>query len=264
MKRPSSSGLLLKKHHGQYFLRDQTIVHDMLAAITVRGASVFEIGCGDGFLTQEIVAQKPDRLWVFEIDKDWADKVEADFKGAGFFTMHLTDFLEVDFSVFQPNQPWIMLSNLPYHLTFPIFYKVQANRSLISEGVVMMQEEVAQKIVKTGGRGYGYISLFFQHYFDWKLLTKVPPTAFFPEPKVYSRLLYFKPRANIVPIPNEQQFWKFIKFCFAHPRRTLKNNLMTTHLPYARISEKILGYRAQQLSFKDLIELWQLVSLDQI
>ena len=62
----------------------------------------------------------------------------------------------------------------------------------------MIQEEVAQKLVKTSGRGYGYPSLFFQHYFDLQLLMKIAPGAFFPPPKVHSRLVYFKPRTNIV------------------------------------------------------------------
>ena len=86
----------------------------------------------------------------------------------------------------------------------------------------MIQEEVAQKIVKTSGRGYGFPSLFFQHYFEWKLLEKVPPGAFFPPPKVYSRLLYFKPKKMLQQIPDEAEFWEFIKHCFAQPRRTLK------------------------------------------
>ena len=49
--------------------------------------------------------------------------------------------------------------------------------------------------------------------FDFKLLRKIPPGAFFPPPKVYSRLLYFKPKANVQLIPDEQLFWKFIKIC---------------------------------------------------
>ena len=90
-----------------------------------------------------------------------------------------------------------MLANLPYQVTFPILHNFQKNRHLLKEGVIMIQEEVAEKILKTSGRGYGYPSLFFQRYFTWKKLDKVPPTAFFPPPKVDSRLLYFKPRMEI-------------------------------------------------------------------
>lgn len=256
MKRSFSDGIALKKYHGQNFLRDHSVVLSMLTAVDIKNKSVFEIGCGDGFLTREILAQNPARLWVFEIDKEWADKVTQDFSAFTGFTMFHTNVLDVDFSTFEPEAPWILLSNLPYHVTFPILKKVHANRDKISEGVVMVQEEVAQKIVKTRGRGYGYISLFFQYYFEWKLLVKVPPTAFFPAPKVHSRLLHFKPKKDLISIPDEVGFWKFIKLCFSQPRRTLKNNLEQTHFDLTKVPEKFSKLRAQQMSMADLLELW--------
>lgn len=259
MKQPSSRGIALKKKHGQYFLRDDSVVAAMLDAVSIKGASVFEIGCGDGFLTHKIYAQKVARLWVFEIDPEWATKVEKDFGGNKKITMFQTNILDVDGSIFEKHKPWILLSNLPYHITFPILKKVYKHRSCIKEGVVMVQEEVAQKIVKTGGRGYGYISLFFQHYFEWELLKKVPPTAFFPQPKVYSRLIHFKVKEKVQKIPQEVEFWKFIKLCFAHPRRTLRNNIAQTHFTITDFPERFLLLRAQQMSFSDLLDLWNKV-----
>lgn len=256
-KQPQSQGIRLKKKHGQNFLRDSSVIYAMLSAVTAKNKPVFEIGCGDGFLTQEILAQDPQKLWVFEIDAEWANFINNKFGKYKNFTMHHTNILDVDFSMFEADQPWLLLANLPYHVTFPILKKVQQNRHLIPEGVVMVQEEVAQKIVKSGGRGYGYISLFFQYYFDWKLLTKVPPTAFYPAPKVYSRLLHFKVKQNLEPIPDEVGFWNFIKLCFAHPRRTLRNNLNQTHFEMAQISEGLLALRAQQMNFDQLLELWK-------
>jgi 16S rRNA (adenine1518-N6/adenine1519-N6)-dimethyltransferase len=138
-------------------------------------------------------------------------------------------------------------------------HRFQEHRHLLKEGVVMVQEEVAQKIVKQRGKGYGYPSLFFQHYFEWKLLDKVPPTSFHPAPKVFSRLLYFKPRENIIPIPEEEKFWKFIMYCFKQPRRTLKNNLAHTHYKIDKIAGATLVLRAQELSMKDFLEMWELI-----
>ena len=123
----------------------------------------------------------------------------------------------------------------------------------------MIQEEVAQKIVKISGRGYGFPSLFFQHYFEWKLLNKVPPSAFYPPPKVFSRLIYFKPIADPKPIPDEKQFWKFIKRCFSQPRRMLSNNLRGLDYPIDRIPEDVLKLRAQQMSMEDFLKVWDLV-----
>ena len=254
-KQPTSDGIPLKKYHGQYFLRDKHTVFDMLSAVTVQNRSVFEIGCGDGFLTREILAQKPEKFWVFEIDPAWAEKVGRECVAPN-FKIYCGNFLDEDLSILEPHAPWIVLSNLPYHVTFPILHRLYVYRACISEGVLMMQEEVAQKIVKTGGRGYGYISLFFQYYFEWKLLSKVVPSAFYPVPKVFSRLLHFKVKKNVEPIVQEQDFWYFIKFCFAHPRRTLRNNLLQTHIDLSHIPEKFLGLRAQQMSISDFLTLW--------
>jgi 16S rRNA (adenine1518-N6/adenine1519-N6)-dimethyltransferase len=88
------------------------------------------------------------------------------------------------------------------------------------------------------------------------MLDKVPPTAFLPPPKVFSRLLYFKPREQLIPIPDELEFWKFIKLCFLQPRRTLKNNLGQTHFDMTRLSEDLLKKRAQELQFADFLHIW--------
>lgn len=259
MKKPQSGGITLKKHHGQYFLRDMSVVHNMVSAINVKGANIFEIGCGDGVLTRTIIADKPNKFWVFEIDPEWAEKVGKEFNYIKNFEMHLTNVLDVEDSIFEEDKPWTLLSNLPYHVTFPILKKVQKNRDKITNGVVMVQEEVAQKIVKKSGRGYGYISLFFQHFFEWKLLDKVPPTAFYPEPKIYSRLLQFVTKKEVVEIPDEVGFWKYIKICFSQPRRTLRNNLAQAHFDMEKVPENYLKLRSQQMSFDQLLELWKLV-----
>lgn len=255
-----SHGIALKKQYGQHFLRDQKVVEHILENVTLStDSSVFEIGCGDGFLTREIVKHPFARFWIFEIDPQWAGFVRNSIKDKR-LTVFEDNILDVDFKRFEPNKPWTLLSNLPYQITFPILHLLQKNRELLKEGVVMMQEEVAQKIMKTSGRGYGFPSLFFQHYFEWKMLQKVPPGAFLPPPKVYSRLLYFKPKKDIIQIPDEPKFWEFIKRCFAQPRRTLRNNLSSTHYDMSKIPEETLKLRAQQMSMDDFLKLWKLLN----
>lgn len=253
-----SQGIPLKKQYGQHFLRQQSVVEHILEQVKLTDqSSVFEIGCGDGFLTQEILKHPLARLWVFEIDPQWADYVRKALPDKRMH-MKLANILEVNFQEFEPFKPWVLLANLPYQITFPILHLLQQHRDVLKEGVIMVQEEVAQKIVKTSGRGYGFPSLFFQHFFEWKLLQKVPPSAFHPAPSVDSRLLYFKPKAHITLIPDEENFWRFIKVCFRQPRRTLKNNLATTHYDSKAINEKTLALRAQQMSMDDFLKLWQL------
>jgi 16S rRNA (adenine1518-N6/adenine1519-N6)-dimethyltransferase len=254
-----SHGIPLKKKYGQHFLRDQQVVEHMLDHVDLTSSSsVLEIGCGDGFLTKEIVKHPFAHFWIFEIDPQWAGFVKNAVPDKR-ITIHQENILDVDFTRFEPYKPWTVLSNLPYQITFPILHRFQQNRDLFKEGVIMIQEEVAQKIVKTSGRGYGFPSLFFQYYFDWELLQKVRPGAFLPPPKVYSRLLYFKPKKNLEPIPEEERFWQFIKHCFAQPRRTLKNNLQQFHYNLMHFSDQTLGLRAQQMKMQDFLHIWKVI-----
>ncbi len=258
----TSRGINLKKRYGQHFLRDHTVIERIIHGTSLSSSSsVFEIGCGDGVLTKAIINTRVTRLWVFEIDEEWAEHVKNEIHDKR-LVMHTQNILDVDTRIFEPYAPWTLLANLPYQITFPILHLLYSMRHLLKEGVIMIQEEVAQKILKTSGKGYGYPSLFFQRYFEWKKLDKVPATAFYPPPKVESRLLYFKPRPahEIEPIDNESAFWDFIKTCFKQPRRMLRNNLSNSHYNWQSVPETTLALRAQQLSMQEFIELWDLIN----
>lgn len=261
-ERPNIDGIPIKKQFGQHFLRDEYVIDTMLSAVTLTPeSSVFEIGCGDGFLTRAILQQPCARLWVFEIDPEWAQYVTQHYANE---RLHLftENILDVDLATrFKDHQPWTLLANLPYQITFPLLFLLQRNRALLREGVIMVQDEVAHKILKQSGRDYGFVSLFFQYYFTWTSLIKIPPTAFFPPPKINSRLLHFVPRTELTPIPCEDQFWKFLKNCFAQPRRTLRNNLMAT--PFHDRLKQGTPYdnlRAQQMTFENFLEIWALLN----
>lgn len=259
MKRPFVQGIEVKKKFGQHFLRQSSVVDHMIEAVDLKpDSSVFEIGCGDGFLTEAILKQDIARLWVFEIDEQWATFVRKKLPDNR-LTIFQEDILSVDFERFVSYKPWILLANLPYQITFPILHLLVKQRNLLSEGVVMVQEEVAQKLLKTSGRGYGYSSLFFQYYFDLKMMEKISPAAFYPPPKIYSRLVYFKPKQDLKEIPYEQDFWKFIKLIFLQPRRTLRNNLMQTHYDISKFPQELLNLRAQQLTMQDFLAMWDII-----
>ncbi|HEV2916973.1 MAG TPA: 16S rRNA (adenine(1518)-N(6)/adenine(1519)-N(6))-dimethyltransferase RsmA [Candidatus Babeliales bacterium] len=256
----SQPRIALKKKFGQHFLRDARIPEIITNTIDIAGAYVFEIGCGDGVLTHAILQKPIKQLWVFEIDPEWVAYVRNQIQDNR-LTIYNEDILTVDFARFKPDAPWILLANLPYQITFPILHKLQEHRDILQEAIVMVQEEVAQKLVQTSGRGYGFSSLFFQHYFDIELLTKIPPTAFEPPPKVYSRLMYLRPRTDMPYIPDEDQFWQFIKACFRQPRRMLKHNLAQSNYNQVAIPQEVATLRAQQMSMQDLLTLWLKVQL---
>jgi len=258
-------GIRLKKKFGQNFLRDTAIIDNIVDNVVNNTSqdhtkSLFEIGCGDGVFTKLFLERiKLDRLWVFEIDPEWAEHVQSTVKNNA-LKVHQVNFLDIDLEeTLQGYAPWSVYSSLPYHITFPILHKLQKIRHLLSHGCFIMQEEVAQKILKKSGRGYGYPALFFQRYFTWELGVKIPPTAFVPAPQVNSRVMYCTPIQNPVEIPDEAGFWKFIKICFHQPRRTLRNNISQSHYDITIIQEEILNKRAQELSMADLLSIWALL-----
>lgn len=247
------NGIQLKKKFGQHFLEDITVIEQMLAAVSITPCtSIFEIGAGSGILTHEILKTCCKKLCSFEIDNEWAEKLKNEIKDSRFSLFNI-DFLEFDLELLKKEGNWSVLANLPYNITFPILEKFVKIHNYIFEGVIMIQEEVAQKIAATSGRSYGAVSIFFQYFFDWKLLSQIPPQAFNPPPKVFSRLIYFKPRKNKAEIENKEAFFKFIRVCFKQPRRTLKNNLQAGCIDYKNLDENILKLRAQQMNVEQLL-----------
>ncbi len=246
-----------KKQLGQHFLRKHSVVDNMINAVTVTPeTTVVEIGCGDGFLTRAILNQtKCKKLVCFEIDKEWADYVRGNIHDQR-LDLRLQNILDASFDTVESAAPLIMLANLPYQITFPILYLVQKSKDRFGDIVIMVQEEVGQKLAATHGRSFSAVTMFFQHHFTIKLLEKIEPGAFTPPPKVFSRLVQLTPRQG-PSIPNEPLFWDTIKLCFKSPRQTLRNNLRTTHYDLARLSEETLSKRAQQLSFDDFLVIWE-------
>ncbi len=248
-----------KKMFGQHFLRKPSVVMHMVEKVTIsKDTPVLEIGPGDGYLSRAILDfSSCSRLRAYEIDTEWADYLKENLHDKR-FDLVVGNVLEQDFTPLEELGPWVMLANLPYQVTFPIIFKVKDHKKMFSEGVIMVQEEVAQKIVATRGKAYNPTSMLLQHHFNWELMEKIEPGAFTPPPKVFSRLLYFKPRFDGPSIPHEDEFWKFVKFCFKSPRQTIKNNLRSTHYAQQLESKQdILALRAQQMSFEQFLDLWK-------
>jgi len=252
-------GIRLKKKFGQHFLRDESVAQQMINAVVLsKSSSVFEIGCGEGFITRLILRKSIARLWSFEIDPAWVRHVRQTIDDTRLM-LYEKDFLTVDMLLFKQHKPWTLIASLAYQITFPVLYVLQKNRYLIKEAVIIIQEEVAQKLVSKGGRSYGFVSLFFQRFFTFDMYDKILPSAFYPAPKVMSRILYFFPRETVPTIICESDFWRFVKICFKQPRRTLRNNICQTEYDITKIPESILSLRAQQLSMEDFLYVWDLI-----
>ncbi|HIE27211.1 TPA: 16S rRNA (adenine(1518)-N(6)/adenine(1519)-N(6))-dimethyltransferase, partial [Candidatus Poribacteria bacterium] len=121
---------------------------------------------------------------------------------------------------------------IPYYITTPILLKLLGLRSLIQTCVLMMQEEVAQRIVApAGNRTYGSLSVVVDYHAEAAIVLKVPATSFYPRPKVDSALLLLQMREKPkCPVKSEELFFRVIRGAFQHRRKTLRNSLMRSGL----------------------------------
>lgn len=194
---------------------------------------LIEIGPGRGALTRHLI-DRCDRLVAFEIDDSLIAGLREQFPAAEIVHQ---DILDADLSGFA--SPAIC-GNLPYYITSPILSKITAHPSW-KRAVFLIQREVALRVAASpGSRDYGYLSVATQLAAHVDRRFDVPPHAFSPPPKVDSSVICLRPRADRVS--DLSQLLSFVGHCFAHKRKTLRNNLLPHYdrervesLPEARL-----------------------------
>lgn len=243
----------MKKSLGQHFLIDKNVIDDIIEKTEIDSNSfILEIGPGSGALTKQIL-QKSFKLYkVVEFDADLIGPLKK-MENPRFNVYH-EDILLFNIDLHHQNKKWIILGNLPYCITSAILKKLVLWKNHCLKSVIMIQEEVAQKLIKTSGKDYTSLSLLMQYHFEIVLHKKILPEAFNKPPKVDSRIISLVPKLSS-PIPNEIDFWKWIAILFESPRRTIENNIKGTK--YQKITSNVLlGKRAQELQLSDFIEEW--------
>ena len=174
------------------------------------------------------------------------------------------DVLETDLAPIAAGRRIHLYGNLPYYITSPILHRFFETAALIDEIHILIQLEVAFRLVaQPGTRDYGYLSVFTQYFSRPSISLKIPPEAFLPPPEVESALVSLRlPGENVhLNIPNEAAFMEFVKRCFAQKRKTLVNNLRELAAP-AKVKETLaeLGLpatsRAEELPVATLAALF--------
>ena len=233
----SGGGGFPSKSLGQNFLRDKRVLDRIvgLAGITEQDR-VLEIGPGLGALTEEL-AKQAGRVVAVEKDKKLIPGLTELAQQYGNIELIPEDSLTVNFrSLFKGGKikgvnikggGIKVVSNLPYSVSTPILIKLLEARDIFSLLVLMLQLEVGERIAAgPGTKRYGSISVLLQTYFDIKLEFRVPPSAFWPKPKVYSVVLKMVPlKTPRVPISDEKLYEKVIRAAFSSRRKMLGNSL---------------------------------------
>jgi len=189
-----------------------------------------EIGPGHGEMTR-LLAATSRRLIAIEADPRLAARLEETVRAEPDEWPGVEivpgDVLALDLAKLAGGK-FRVYGNLPYYITSPILHQLFGYANQIASIHVVMQLEVAARIVaRPGRREYGYLSAACQFYTQPALALKIPPGAFRPPPKVTSALVHMAlpGQGASLGITDQAKFLKFVQLCFAHKRKTLRNNL---------------------------------------
>ena len=225
---PPPSSLLAKRRFGQNFLVDKHVVDRIIAAVDPRlDETIVEIGPGRGVLTKRLV-QSGARIVAIEFDHDLAPQLRDEFRDYANFHLVAADALETDFcKVIQPARSARVVANLPYNVGTAILQRLIEQRSCITEMTLMFQREVADRVTAApDSLARGYLSVFVEAYCEAERLFDVSPQAFRPVPKVVSTVVRLHVRERIAAnVKDENLLWQVVSAGFAHPRKTILNNL---------------------------------------
>lgn len=249
-----------KQSLGQNFLRDENVSRNIIASVNVQPADVLlEIGPGEAALTKYLVPQVH-KLIIVDVDERVINRMREMYPNNEVEILH-NDFLQTDFSEIlgRRNASKLrVIGNIPYNITSPILFHILDNRTQVSDATLMMQKEVAKRLVaKPGTKDFGILAVFCQLFADVELLFDVSPKCFFPQPKVTSSVV----RLRILDAPrfevrDEVYFRRMVRAIFGKRRKTLRNSLsyFLDRIP-ALPPEFDLQKRPEALSIRELVEL---------
>ncbi|HTL62897.1 MAG TPA: 16S rRNA (adenine(1518)-N(6)/adenine(1519)-N(6))-dimethyltransferase RsmA [Nitrospira sp.] len=249
------------KRLGQHFLIDQNIVRKIVAAAELTSEdTVVEIGPGRGVLT-EALAPAVSRVVAIEIDRQLHEVLQG--RQAEWPNVELirADALTYPFETLPAGA--IVVANLPYYISTPLLFKFLDHRLRFPRLVLMLQSEVAARLVaKAGDADYGVLSVMAQYAADVTKVFKVSANCFRPRPEVGSAVVVVRPRttAQLSP-PEECAFAALVKAAFAHRRKTLANSLRDEGYVAPTVTKALEGMhlmpavRAESLAVAQFIEL---------
>ena len=243
-----------KKSLGQHFLVDGNVLHNITGALALQpGDVVLEIGPGTGQLT-ELIQPQVERLVAVEIDRNLAPILKSKFSGAANFTLIEGDILDLDPMSLVQNQPLRVVGNIPYHITSPIIFHFFDRRRNLIDMVLLMQREVAERIVAPAGSpDYGILSVFSRTFAEVELLLRVPRTVFKPPPKVDSALVRWRFSDHYTRnLADEALYRRLVRTAFGQRRKMLRRSLRQT-FDLGHLARFDLTRRPEELWVEDWI-----------
>jgi 16S rRNA (adenine1518-N6/adenine1519-N6)-dimethyltransferase len=248
---------------GQNFLRDENIARKIVRTVAPGpGDVVVEIGPGQGAITG-LLAESGCRLVLVEIDRRMTGGLTEQFAPLGAEVI-CADILEVSFAELHQRfgKKLRIVGNIPYHLTSPILFKLFGEFGHVSDCTLMVQREVAARVVSGPGvKNYGILSVMTALHALPKIEFDISPNCFFPKPKVRSSILTMAFRETLPADLDVRLFRLVVRATFGKRRKTLRNGLQylrdegVTAGPDPATCPVSLDLRPEALSVEDFIRL---------
>lgn len=229
---------IVKKHDfkftkslGQNFLIDDNIIDKIVdGSLAGQRDKVIEVGPGIGTLTREL-ASRSEKVMVVEIDKKLIPILGDTLSDFDNVTIVNEDIMKADIKdLIDKNLdggPVKLVANLPYYITTPIIMRFLEEDINVTDIVVMVQKEVAERMnANPGKKDFGALSVAVQFYCDTEIVAKVPRHLFVPQPNVDSIVIALRVRPERkYKVEDEDLFFKIVKASFGQRRKTLLNSL---------------------------------------
>jgi 16S rRNA (adenine1518-N6/adenine1519-N6)-dimethyltransferase len=238
-----SHGLHARKSFGQHFLINRPTLGNIIHAADIQSTdTIIEIGAGIGVLTQEL-AKHAGQVISFEIDTTLQPVLGQTVGEYSNLQLIFQDFLQANLNQLLPSS-YKLVANLPYNAGSHILDVFVKSSNPPQSITVLLQKEVAQKITATPPHAT-YLSNFFQVYGSAQITQVVPPTSFFPPPKVDSAVLHILQNSTVSEI-DPKSFSSFLHRGFAQPRKMLNKSFTKDQLLMANIDP---SSRPENLTF---------------
>jgi 16S rRNA (adenine1518-N6/adenine1519-N6)-dimethyltransferase len=230
-----STHFKIKKQLGQNFLVDENILNGILNSANITSSdNILEVGPGLGALSQYL-AEKAKRVIAIELDSKVIPLLKKNLTGYKNFEVIEGDFLKEDIESLIGErflgEPYKIVANLPYYITTPILFRILELKTKPVNTIVMVQREVADRIVaKPGGKDYGILSINIQMFADVNIEAIVSRNSFIPKPNVDSAILkLFWREKPLYEIGDKKMFVKVVKAALSQRRKTLLNTITNIH-----------------------------------
>ena len=216
-----------KKSLGQNFLIDKNISKKITKLVKINNRNIIEIGPGKGALTDEILKHKPRTLTLIEKDEDLSKSLKEKYSKNEFVKNITADILNFDLEKLNLKNS-IIIGNLPYNISSQILVKLLRFSKWLpfySDIIFMFQKELGEKILgKFSTKNYGRISILTSYRLALCKKFEVSPSCFFPQPKIKSIVIHFKPVTNKVILKDIKNLEKVTQILFSNKRKMIKKN----------------------------------------